>query len=32
MGSPSDFGKFLAVQYDLWGKTVKEAKISVELK
>jgi tripartite-type tricarboxylate transporter receptor subunit TctC len=32
VGSPSDFGKFLATQYDLWGKTVREAKISVELK
>ena len=30
--SPSSFEKFLAIQYDLWGKPVREAKISVELK
>src|SRR5262249_39393169 len=32
MESPAAFGRFLATQYDLWGKTVREAKISVELK
>jgi tripartite-type tricarboxylate transporter receptor subunit TctC len=32
VGSPAEFGKFLAVQSELWGKTVREAKISVELK
>jgi tripartite-type tricarboxylate transporter receptor subunit TctC len=32
VGSPAEFGKFLATQSDLWGKTVREAKISVELK
>jgi tripartite-type tricarboxylate transporter receptor subunit TctC len=30
--SPTAFGRFLATQYDLWGKTVREANISVELK
>ncbi len=30
--SPAAFGRFLATQYDLWGKTVREANISVELK
>lgn len=32
IGSPADFGKFLATQSQLWGKTVREAKISMELK
>ena len=32
VGSPAEFGKFLATQYDLWGKAVREAKISVEFK
>ena len=32
VGSPADFGRFLAIQYDLWGRTVREAKITVELK
>ena len=32
VGSPSSFERYLAVQYELWGKTVKEAKISVDLK
>lgn len=30
--NPAAFGRFLAAQYDLWGKTVREARISVELK
>jgi tripartite-type tricarboxylate transporter receptor subunit TctC len=29
---PKAFEQFLSTQYDLWGKTVREAKISVELK
>jgi len=32
VSNPADFGRFLATQYDLWGKTVREAKITVELK
>ncbi len=31
VSNPADFAKFLATQSDLWGKTAREAKISVEL-
>jgi tripartite-type tricarboxylate transporter receptor subunit TctC len=32
VGSPQEFTKFFNESYDFWGKTVREAKISVELK
>jgi len=31
-GTPAEFGKFLKTQDELWGKTVREAQISVDLK
>ncbi|MGE0874571.1 MAG: Bug family tripartite tricarboxylate transporter substrate binding protein [Burkholderiales bacterium] len=32
VGTPAEFAAFLATQHDLWGKTVRTAKIAVELK
>ncbi len=32
VGKPEEFAKFLATQHDLWGKTVRAAKITMELK